>query len=144
MSMQATADSSGNPSVAERQLATEELSITEFRKLNEVLATSLDAFAALMNGVGEVELRTGQRFSDIAMRMSGKEFIAQAVKVLRPEQLGVLLRILVRMSTIGDLSIDKLSPQEKMAKASELKEISADIREFSQLVTENPPATEGM
>jgi hypothetical protein len=118
----------------EIQPATALLSTDEVRSLTDVLLATLDAFASLMTGVGEVERRTGRRFSDIAKRMAGKEFIAQAVMVLTPEQMGLLLRILIRLSTLGDLSIDKLSPEEKLAKGEQLREISNDIRTFAKTV----------
>jgi len=110
------------------------LALTEVQSLADVLSTSIDSLAELLTRVGEVEIRTRTRFSDIAKRMGQKEFIADAVRALKPEQIGLMLRILVRVSAIGDMTLEKLSPEEKLEKARALREVSHDIREFSELL----------
>lgn len=114
--------------------ARRELTQREIIDLTEVLAASVDAFGSLMTSLGKVELTAGARFSDIAKRFAAKEFVAEAVKLLTPEELGLLLRIMMGLTSLGDLSLDQLSPEEKIEKGKSMHALSGDINELIELM----------
>lgn len=111
--------------------STKAVSLKDMDELAEVIAVSLESYGELLNKLGEIELRSGSSLAEASKRMASKEFLNTLVSTLNPAQLGLMFKIVLRMSSLGDLSIDKMTPQQKIETASVLRDAANDMRRLS-------------
>jgi hypothetical protein len=94
----------------------------------EVVAGSMDSFGELVLQVGELEDRSGLNLAELGKRVMNRDYMNALVKNLPPEQLGLFFKVILRMSTMGDLSMERMTPAQKIEAGHSLKEAASDLR----------------
>jgi len=115
----------------------------DMARLMEVFSTIVDSYGDFAISVGNIEKKDPKVFE--ALEYLGQmtpELMSRIVETQPPEIVGLFMRILVRMSTLGP-QMSKLMDQpaeEKIRLGEEMKEFAKDFRDLLRKMGENTGA----
>jgi hypothetical protein len=108
--------------------ALQRVPLEEIKQLMSVMADTLDSFGNMVGRVGSVEAKAGFSLGELSKRMASEGLLDEMVKRLTEEQLGLFFKVLVRLSTVGQLQLDTMSPERKIETGKSLQAAAADLQ----------------
>lgn len=105
--------------------------------LNEIMSAFLDyldALARLIEAIADLEIETKTPATDFGRVFANEENIRFLSEKLGPEAVGKLVIVLLRASSLSSRDLIKVPPEEKKARAAELRAIVKDLKSIMELI----------
>lgn len=128
------------PSSSPAPAVPEVLSQEDFRNLSGALGATLESFGEMLVQIARIERIAGVPFPELSKRMATPQFLGMLVTVLPPEDLGLFVRVMVRLASLGNLDMNRMTHDQKSVAGTTMKEVATDLRSLVQRLDQPQPS----